>query len=359
MRALQKIFAIILLTQLSFVATADDENPTEVACGPDAAAKIQTSFKGLKKLAMETSNQLCTMLIKPNPDKQKMQSILLRYSFEAQKEIGKSYPAKKFPEFTEALNKHREKLNALVDKNGIFKGDLHDMIITAADIGGPPPGVQITSFSADEAPPVSNDDEYCRSLPGNHANCVASHKDLAKAFNVYSAGRDQLQYNYNKQKLTYLQSSWDRYLEKAREQTFIDVWATTIINRNHYKQDRLVEPHPVQYFLLRPQLVYEFNDSAKNGDRSQVGLAIEWFGANLWDWKVPLGLSLASVYADYEEEKSVGLGLMLTVNNNLSIGWVDRDDSDGVYVTMDLLKLWQDKSATIDQYRKDPWAFFK
>ncbi|UZE95371.1 hypothetical protein [Alkalimarinus alittae] len=109
--------------------------------------------------------------------------------------------------------------------------------------------------------------------------------------------------------------------------------------------------------MLHPRAVYEFNQDAIKGDRSQLGLGIEWFGVNLWDAMIPIGVSVVSIYADYADKHAIGHGLQLTLNNSASIGWVDRGESNGEFVTLDFLKLREDKHEKLEQYKQDPWKW--
>jgi hypothetical protein len=190
-------------------------------------------------------------------------------------------------------------------------------------------------------------------------NCVTALADAATGFDNYQVNASRYQTLVNDPKLTYLNSQWERYIETARSQTLLDVWITSVIHDGYYSQRRLVEPASTQFFLLRPQVVYEFSKDAKKGDRNQIGLAAEWFGVNWWDLKVPIGVSAVSIYSDYEGEDSIGHGALLTFSNSASIGYVRRGNSDGIFVTLDFLKLWQDKSEKLAQYKADPWAWFK
>lgn len=133
-------------------------------------------------------------------------------------------------------------------------------------------------------------------------------------------------------------AEWDTFSDNSRFMTFIDVLATS-----WYYSDQLslstdvTSPPPLQWFALRPSFVFEHLNNAPNGNRDEVGLAIEWVGFNDWKLDIPLGVSLASVYADRESGKSIGHGLMFHVNNDYSIGWAYRSGGHhSIYFNLEL-----------------------
>ena len=44
---------------------------------------------------------------------------------------------------------------------------------------------------------------------------------------------------------------------------------------------------------------------------------------------------------------------MLHIHNKYSIGWAKGDDDSGVFVTIDLLKMVEDKKAQINRYTRN------
>lgn len=218
----------------------------------------------------------------------------------------------------------------------------------------------IPDFKRSKIP--DNAEESCTSkVPGydNLGLCTHALEDASQSFNKYETNLKVFRLKINEQKLEDISSSWSAYLDKAKSQTIVDIWATSLLHGDYYSQRVLVAPHSTQFFFLHPQLVYEFNKDAKKGDRAQIALAVEWAGVNWWNAKIPFGVGIISVYADYEEEKTVGTGVQMTINNNISIGWVERGDSEGFFVSMDFLKFWRDKRSLYDQYRKDPLKWFR
>lgn len=205
----------------------------------------------------------------------------------------------------------------------------------------------------------------CTEVTGNSEtssrfnSCTEALNHAGSAFNIYEISVTRYHTKRNHPQLESLRNSWSRYLEKSRSQTIVDVWFSTVVQHNHYKQKKLVKPHPRQYFLLRPGFVYQYYPNADKGDRNSFGLSMEWLGVNWWDARIPFGISMISTHTSFLDGDSTGLGIQLTIDNSYSLGWVNRDSNNGIFLSVDLLKLWDDKTTRLEQYKKDPWAWLR
>ena len=360
-----KYFAAVLIVLFSanvFSAQLEEENTDafNLAFNCFDLEAAPSRFKKLEELALKTDSALCKLMLLQEERDVEVRNQLLKFSTDAQNILLDSFS-------NESVR------YAISYQFGLFENEI--VKISEEIQNNNYPRLDTTSVEqtlyftvpgrSQESVINNNFDPACKKVTGDTENempfdsCIEALSDAADAFNNYEKSVRRYRAAQNEPKLKYLRSTWDRYLEKARAQTFLDVWVTSAIHDDYYSQRRLVAPHPRQYFLFRPQVVYEINPDTKKGDRNQVGLSLEWFGVNWWDLKVPFGVSAISVYADYEQEKSVGHGLQLTFDNSYSFGWVKRDDSDGVFISFDLLKLWEDKREKLAQYREDPWGWFR
>ena len=93
-------------------------------------------------------------------------------------------------------------------------------------------------------------------------------------------------------------------------------------------------------------------DPALDRAGASAGLAVEWLGINFWDWKVPFGISYTTTYVDRAGFDDKGKGIMIHINNHYAIGWAEHGDEDTVYVTIDLLKLFERKQQQYQSYLK-------
>ena len=155
----------------------------------------------------------------------------------------------------------------------------------------------------------------------------------------------------NKQTLGKLQKDWQLFIDDARYQTPLDVWFTTQLNDDHFNGPSLVGPPTLQYFLLRPSLVYEHIDELENGERDHVSLAIEWFGIN--HWKSGIGASFTTIYNDRENTSSIGKGITVHVQNKYSVGFVHRSDGNhSLFVNIDLLEVFFENEDVYKKYKR-------
>ena len=180
------------------------------------------------------------------------------------------------------------------------------------------------------------------------ASCRDVFEDFANAFNPYRSAYNNV-YD-NTEALDKLGSEWDRFLELSKSQTALEVLLTTQFQRGHFKQNYLVGPPSFQIIALHPHLVYSYMDDAPDGNNQELGLALEWFGINFWDWKVPLGISFTTTYLDRADFDDTGKGVMVHIDNHYAIGWSEHGDEDAVYVTIDLLKMFQQKKQQYQAY---------
>lgn len=145
---------------------------------------------------------------------------------------------------------------------------------------------------------------------------------------------------------------WHRFGEEGRFMTFIDIAFTSWIYSEEFSNGKSLPPPPkYQFFALRPSIAYEHFSAAESGDKDEMTLAVEWVGINQWDADIPWGVSIASVYADRSKGRKLGHGLMLHLNNKLSVGFANRGGGDNsVYINIDLLNWFS---------RFDAYASFK
>ena len=102
----------------------------------------------------------------------------------------------------------------------------------------------------------------------------------------------------------------------------------------------------------------QYIDHASDGEQMKEALAVEWLGVNYWNWKIPFGISAVSTYADRASVKDISHGLMFHVNNKYSFGLTRNGDDNGIFFTLDLLKLFEDKQSNFTKYRDSAKGYF-
>lgn len=204
-----------------------------------------------------------------------------------------------------------------------------------------------TVGDVDTASPACNQAPSCKELL----------ESLAVAINQYKEPYVRLSADATTKKITVLRKAWDNYFEEARSQTLWDVVLTTKMEEDYLTQDKLVGPMQRQWFLVHPSLVVENVSDAHDGKETQQGLAVEWLGMNWWNKEaspigVPFGISLASIYSSRPDVDDAGHGVLMTINNSMSIGWADHGEHDGYYVSVDLLSLMTEKKERWTDYKE-------
>lgn len=194
---------------------------------------------------------------------------------------------------------------------------------------------------------VINEVDQCPSVTSG-MSCKAVFRDFADAFNPYRSAYNTV-YD-NAKHLDTLGRDWDRFLDISKSQTALEVWLTTLFHRKHFQKNHLVGPPSSQIIALHPHLIYSDMNDAPDGSKQELGLAVEWIGINFWDWKIPFGFSYTTTYVDRAGFDNKGKGIMLHINNHYSIGWSEHGDEDTVYVTIDLLKLFEEKKQQYQSY---------
>jgi hypothetical protein len=147
-----------------------------------------------------------------------------------------------------------------------------------------------------------------------------------------------------------IEKGWQSFMDDARFQTTLDVWFTTIRYSDKWKRADLQGPPPIQYFLLHPTLIYSYMPDATRGEELKPVPAVEWFGMNWWQSKVPLGFSITSVYNDRPDGNVFLHGLTVHVDNAYSFGIVGTGDERTFFVNLDLMEWFTDKKGKYDKY---------
>lgn len=150
---------------------------------------------------------------------------------------------------------------------------------------------------------------------------------------------------------------WTTYIEESRSQTFIDIAVTSTLYEWKYgkEENDFTSPPTVQWFALHPSIIIENVSGAIDGDETKESLALEVIGFNYWEdacfW-VACGASVIVNYADRNGVDDTGWGLMFHVDNSYSFGVTKHGGEEGFFITVDLLKLFQDKKSSFDDYKE-------
>ena len=150
-------------------------------------------------------------------------------------------------------------------------------------------------------------------------------------------------------------AAWDKFSDRSKFQTPVDILFTSLIYRKELSDGKKLNSPPTnQYFLLHPSLVIDHFSEATVGNKDELSLALEWAGFNRWGASIPWGVSLASVYSDRAEGKSVGHGLMFHVYNDFSLGFAHRGNGDNsFYINIAFMDWFGETQKKYNAYKKD------
>lgn len=181
-------------------------------------------------------------------------------------------------------------------------------------------------------------------------------QEYRRAFIQYKRAYSRMTADRTLDQIDDLSEDWREFLATARSQTLLDLGLTTKRESDHFKQGYLVGPPGRQWFFLHPNIVYEHLSTAADGFETEPGVGLEVVGINWWEKGnspiyYPFGVSLTTTFIDRPDTNDLGVGLMFHINNRFSIGWANYSGDDSIYVSADLLSLFNDKREVFGEYR--------
>lgn len=190
----------------------------------------------------------------------------------------------------------------------------------------------------------------CENMGPGFSNCYKALEELSFAIKPYGHFVRIGNLDRAQKTLNLLNKQWDNFSKNSRYQTFPDKLLTTLIYRDQFNGQDWSGPPEYQFFLFHPGVVLTHFSANSDGDQTEMGLSMEWLGINKWDGDLPLGVSVTSVYADRNNSKDVGHGLMFHIKNKYSIGVAYHGDGDkSVFINLELFNWFTDKQ---DKYKK-------
>jgi hypothetical protein len=148
-----------------------------------------------------------------------------------------------------------------------------------------------------------------------------------------------------------LAADWQDYLSNGRSQTLLELLVNSYLYRRS-EDARFSPPPDWQWILLHPDLVLEHVGDADDGEQFNEGLMVE-IGANYWRqdrWYLPSGGAVVAMYSDRAGVSDWGYGIALHFANAYTLGVSRRSGDTGYFLSMDLLKLFEDKKKTLERF---------
>ncbi|MBC3873957.1 hypothetical protein H8K55_10170 [Undibacterium sp. LX15W] len=311
-------------------------------CQSNQYVASSTYFAALREEAVALDKKVCTQLNQANT--RDTQALSAAFSDFGQK-------ARRTLESTFSNTSLAEKVNR---QAAYFEGEMQDRtayyflqlerpkkLSTFSSVGIGKSAFRFSNFS--EVVQVTESDEAtCREKTELKQECSTLLKDFSDAIAPYQFTLVKLSAGLVIQHLDDVEKEWNDYWKNARALSFLDLaWTSFIEHGSSTKASSLTGPPARQWFVLHPNIVFEHVSGAPAGQRTKEALSVEWLGVNFWkknDGRIPLGLSLTSLYSDRADVKSIGHGLTLYVDNKYALGVTRRDGKTGIFFSVDLLK---------------------
>lgn len=348
-----KLRLLISIFALMYLKTAiGDEAPIICDYSNIKVTKPIEAFSNLHEVSKSTGEIVCKNIFQITPaETSTIEKHVEKYTSMTSATIAQLYDKTLFAGLPERANIWADLVNANYtdavylsfmqsaefDRNGDY---IWQVFIKAYENGVPPLEYKLTL----------DHESSCQSALKGSLGCNVLFEKVSVAVNPFTALVKDKLLTDNGNKLAGLQKDWQDFIDNARYQTPLDVWATTLAYSDHYSGKGLSGPPPTQYFLLRPTLVYERIGDLPDGDQDEVSIAIEWFGMNFW--KEGIGGSFISTYRDSRHTSDVGTGLMLHIDNTYSFGFTHRGKNENsVFLNIDILEWVGDKMDTYEKYK--------
>lgn len=345
-------FLLISFLMLPNITLASDE-PEYIPCSESFFADGPTPLPQLKEyneLAKSVGIQVCRNVLQiTDTEKKEVAKAVNEFTSMTKASFGQMFKGNEFNFMHDTVDVWA----SLVNKH-YNNPDYLGFIQSALDVdGGNQWQVFVTKYHTINRPSISLDkalNDQCKTVIKSSNGCLENFRFISDAANPFvSLVKDNI-LTTNADLLRNMQADWNLFIEEARYQTPLDVWLTTKLSDDLFEGKGLSGPPTVQYFLLHPSIVYERIGNLPDGDQDEVALAVEWFGVNLWKYK--MGVSIVSTYQDIAETSDVGTGLMFHVDNAYSFGFTHRGKNDNsVFINFDLLQLIGDKKDMYKAYK--------
>lgn len=351
MSHLKTLLNMILLLCILVMAPKTTAETRNCVYLPTVKTDFTSDLTQLQAVALRLGPVLCNNALQVlDSEKNAVQPLMKEFSSLVREELLNAYPDAEFPGMQNFTITYEQQLLDYLENPSYLAQFMYRQ-----SLAGPAGGTTSAtfnlpvSFTEVKHPLTSSRLAACNNAAGK--TCKASALNLQNAINPAFILTDVVDLINNQKTLGALQKDWKLFIDKARYQTPLDVWFTTVLNETHFKKPNLVGPADLQYFLFRPNLVYEHVNDLEKGERDDVSLAIESFGINHWRWGV--GASITTIYNDRNNTSSIGHGLTFHIKNKYSFGFVRRSDgNNSVFLNVDLLEVFFDNKDVYKKYKE-------
>ncbi len=159
-------------------------------------------------------------------------------------------------------------------------------------------------------------------------------------------------------------AQWQVYFDESIPQW---PWELALVNGPIYEstlkdETGLGKVPEWQLIVAHPDVALEYVEGAADGDQFRPALLIEIVGADFWTWEdgakqkgpwgfpIPLGAGLVATFADRADSDDWGFGGVIHFNHIYNVGATFRGSDTGIFVSLNLAKLFENKSKKAEKY---------
>jgi hypothetical protein len=198
-------------------------------------------------------------------------------------------------------------------------------------------------------------DNAARSIsPDTNSDCQAALKDFEVIYDFAQGTLSQpIAFELSK-RLTVLEAEWTDFFDESKSQTVWEMAINGYFFQRDNEEHRFSEPPSWQLVFMHPRIVVENVKQAVDGQQLKSAIMVELAGVDWWRqdrWYLPSGGSVVTTYSDRSELEDWRWGIALNFASQFTLGASTRDGDTGVFITVDLLKLIQDKASILEFYR--------
>jgi len=155
-------------------------------------------------------------------------------------------------------------------------------------------------------------------------------------------------------RLSLLEKNWGKFYNESKSQAIWELAINGAVFQKENKEHVFAEPPNWQWVIMHPTIIVENVTDAIDGDQLKEAVMIEAIGVDWWKqdkWFLPSGGAIIATYSDRSGVDDWGYGVSLNFDSKFTLGASDHGGDIGFFITIDLLKLIQDKASTIKKYR--------
>jgi hypothetical protein len=157
--------------------------------------------------------------------------------------------------------------------------------------------------------------------------------------------------------LVSLGKAWDRFSAESKAQTELELLINGAVFNASNDDVFFKAPPSWQVVALHPNLVIENMPDAVDGDEVKESILLEVIGIDFWQqdklW-LPTGASIVTLNIDRNSSSDWGYGLGLTFDNKYLLGFAHHeDDKNGVFISFDILKAFEDKRDKLVSFKDE------